>query len=96
MGVTEEIERRWQTLPKWRRCRLRIKQVVPDQRLWVRALYVLSCEGDKKAQAAMRSLFETTRLGQIVPRRGLKAPQQQRQVLPVALASFIGDKTWKE
>lgn len=92
MRVTEEIERQWRALPAWKRARLRIRQVVPEQRLWVKALYAMACEGDPQAREAMGALFEKTRIGYIVPRKGLKAPQQQRRALPVALASFIGEK----
>lgn len=88
--IESEIERLWLALPAWKRARLRIKQVVPEQRLWVKALYALACSGDRKAIEAMEALFDCRPRGQIVPRKGLRAPQQQRRnISPVALRFFI-------
>lgn len=96
MTVREEIEKQWAALPKSKRFALRIKQIVPEQRLWIKALYVLACEGDEKAVAAMDALFERRPRGKIVPRLGLRAPQQQRRIVPVALNFFVGEKLWKK
>lgn len=88
--IRTNIDRYWQAMPAWKRARLRIKEVVPEQRLWIKALYILAESGNAQAGKAMNALFEKNRRGHLHPRQGLRAPQQQRKAIPVALEIFVG------
>ena len=94
--MDNEVERRvmalWTALPKWRRCQLRIKQVAPSQRHWIRALYAAACAGDQRAQAALGKLFERTARGVLKPRKELTGFSRQRKAIPVALNWYLKGK----